>query len=697
MKQERNRLVYFLVSEKMLWKFVLIVLGPKPASGFLESLPDGGQEMKFEAVDCSNPSRFRASNLRTICDHDGDSWNGKTEVNAALLQRLDQRTIRAVQCEQRTSLTDVVCSVWSHSKVLGAPDIERREPFDADKCRRTVERKTYISSNGVPYAIDLNAQIQFKAVIAGTLTPTADDVQCSGGSRKIGKIFHRDVVTMATTTVTLKEIILEYDSVLHILKDLDKQVEIDPTCLDRRQCTDSGLGYVISENPNTCPFGLLREGSIEGVNVPVSTGPPVRGLLSRKFKYLLRVDGRTQDYPGCGELPTPRTTNHPNVYVMLLEDGQTVQPLVQAVLGRDVDLELEISTSEAFLEFRFLELTRIHLTRVLQALCKLSTASLPELTPSPLHTDRYLHVSGEVVSEIQCKKTQVTARLGDQVVSWCARDLFPVMYNGNNVFLQAKTRLIVPEVAPLHVNCTPMDRPIFQTTTGTFVTADPEIRTVNMAIDASSALNLFNYMSNKTMMEDNWGTSLLYNHEVMQELESTIHFGLTKNKVVQSLTQAYCADGSCGTYSPGTSSGFNPNKILEAAENYVNPFTKAYQGLIQVGSICSLVVATYVIAIAGKWLMERFCPSITCGLPEWLQGLIRQANRAPLSDVRMSRIQRLAEEARMNEELMFHNLPQAPSATDSAVVAINPPAASNPSYQYPTSMLEKARNAMHNI
>ena len=681
----------------MIWQWVLLMLGPKTTEGFLESLPDGGQEMSFEAVDCTNPARFRASNLRTVCDQQGPNWSGKTEVQAALLQRLDQRTIRAVRCEQRISLYDVVCSVWSHSKALGSPDIERREPFDAHKCRRTVDRKTYISTSGIPYAIDLNTEVQFKSVIAGSLTPTADDVTCIGGARKIGKVFHRDVVTMATTTVLLKEVILEYDSTTNTLKDLDLLIDIDPTCLDRKQCTDSGLGYVITEGTNTCPFGLLREGVIEGVNVPVPTGPPVRGLLSRKYKYLLRVDGRTQDYPGCGELPTPRATNHPNVYVMLLNEGQTVTPIIQAVSGRDVDLELEISTSEAFLEYRFIEMSRNYLTGILEALCRLSTASLPELTPSPLHSNRYLHISGEVISEIECKTTKVTAILGEQIVPWCTRDLFPVHYKGNDVFLQAKTRLIVPEVVPVHVNCTPMDRPIFQTENGLFVTADPEVRTVSMDIDQDSSLNIFSYMGNSTMTEDDWGASLLYDHEVMQELESTIHFGLTKTKVVKSLTQAYCSGGTCGTYSPGTDSGFDPTKLLEAAEDYMNPMTKLYNILVQIGSICSILVAIYVIIMIAKWAMGRFCPSVSLGMPKWIRRWIRQANRTPLSDARMSRLQRLADDARMHEDVMFHNLPQAPMLENPTIIAVNPPTTNTGYPHYPVNNLDKAREAMHNL
>ena len=90
----------------------------------------------------------------------------------ALLQRLTQTTIKAIRCEKRVSIWNVVCSVWSHSKAMGAPDIEKREAFSPRACKQTYVRKTYIDENGEPYVIDKNRKIQMKSILAGSLTPT---------------------------------------------------------------------------------------------------------------------------------------------------------------------------------------------------------------------------------------------------------------------------------------------------------------------------------------------------------------------------------------------------------------------------------------------------------------------------------------------------------------------------------------------
>ena len=614
---------------------------------FLESMPDGGQVAKFDAIDCSQPTRFRANNFKHLCTQAGKEMLKPQKQTVALLQRLTQTTIKAIRCEKRVSIYNVVCSVWSHSKALGAPDIEKREAFSPRACKQTYVRKTYIAENGEPYAIDKNRKIQMKSILAGSLTPTQNDVRCVGGARKIGRIFHQDVVSMATTTLEMKEVTLEYDSTRHAVKDLDLEVEINPACVDQKQCLDAGFAYVVLENLNTCPFGLLRAGEVEMVELPTTEGTTMRGVLSRTYKYLLRMGESTAENPGCGDLPTPSTTNHPSVYVSKLTSLDQLSPAVKPVRGNDVDLELEISTSKAFLEYRYIEMTMRHRGGLLSALCKMGSTTMPDLTPSPIHDARYWHMAGEVVSEIECKRVEVTARIGDTPVPWCARDLLPVNLDGNQVFMHARSRLLIPEVPDLHTNCTPMGRTMVQSKDGVYVTADPKVRVVQIQISEGEQFNLFEYLGKNLtgLAEDDWGSALLYSHETMQELDAQIHYGLTRDKVIESLTSSYCEQGKCGSFKPTSSSGFDASRILNAAEDALNPAAKMYQTLVHFGLICSIIVALYVIGIGIKFVMGKFCPAISMAPPSWIQRMVRRSAGLPETVVRKSELEQRLEDA----------------------------------------------------
>ena len=600
---------------------------------FLKPMPNGGQEVKFKAMDCSNPGRFRSSNFRQLCQNPDATPLDSQMLTAALLQRQSQRVLRAIRCERRTSILDVVCAVWGHSKLLAAPDIEMREPFSGHDCKQTYERKTFVTDDGDSHFIEVNNQVQYKRILAGQLTPTSNDVECVGGTRRVGNIVHSDVVTMATTTVLVEEINLMIDLKFKTLRDLDKEVNINYNCASARQCMDDNMGYVILDNPSDCPYQILRMGEMERVSIPTPSGIPDTGLVSRLYKYLLRVKGPVQVEASCASLPPIRATNHPSVYVIMDAVPEEIGAQLPGVDADSIDLELEISTSESYLEFRFLELTHQHLSGVLQALCKLSSSTLPELAPSPLHPSRYLHVAGEVVTEVQCTEVTVSAKIGDTPVPWCARDLLPVYYGKDLVFIQAVTRLIVPEVVEVHHNCTMMSRPIFETTKGLFITATPEIKLASIHLEANNSLNLFKFLSRNLSeeYESDWGTSLLYDHQLMKELSSSIHFGMTHTKVIEGLTQAYCSDGSCGSYQPSGTTGFNPTRLMDQARNSLNRLNPAYQlynWVKDVGSVCSFVLALLGLCRILFWLYGKFCPAIQFEAPQWSRRLFWRARRA---------------------------------------------------------------------
>ena len=111
--------------------------------------------------------------------------------------------------------------------------------------------------------------------------------------------------------------------------------------------------------------------------------------------------------------------------------NRCLRSTMPAASGDNVDLQLEISTSEAFLQYRFMENIQKYLQASHTSMCKMGLHSMPALVPSSLHPDRFFHISGEVFSELACITITVTAMIVDQPVTW----LLPVQHEGKLVFL----------------------------------------------------------------------------------------------------------------------------------------------------------------------------------------------------------------------------------------------------------------------
>ena len=606
---------------------VLSVLFPC-YNGFLTS-GQASSSVPLRGIDCRNPSRFRSTSFTHVCKH--HELDPPQQVEAALLQRLTDHKLTAIRCERRITVIHAICAVWSHSKLIHALDVQQLEPFSSEECRIAVEKKLYTTNQNKVIPLEYNKEIQYHETITGYLQTTPNDVRCYGGSRKINGIVHSDLVSLATYTVVLREVKLEMDTRHHRLTDLDARVEIDVGCASKDACQDNNMGYVVLNKDTYCPYVLLQAGLLDIVPLTSTKGESISGILAREKKSLFRL-GDIIPTPECLDFGTVHSTNHPNVFLLYPDNMEGLKEGVKKAKGTDVDLELEIASSEAYLEYRFLESVSKYLGASLQALCGLGIYNMPALLPSPLHPDRFIQISGEVLSELQCIEVTTIARIGTSPVPWCARDLLPVEYLEKQMFIQANTRMIIESVPDVHINCTVLNRPLFLSDSGEVVTADPVIKFAKIEL-SNNGLNLFNaYINVSTLGEDNFGKSLLYDHEVMEELNHNLHFGLTKSKVVSSLTKAYCAKGECGDYQPTDSSGFNLNHLVEHAEERLNFGQLVYDKLVAIGSFTSLFVAAYYIGVVIVWFLKKTMPC-TMHPPAWLPRFRTRTNQRLPSDV----------------------------------------------------------------
>ena len=71
-------------------------------NGYLVKAPKEGRQIKFRAIDCSNPTRFRSTAFSDVCKN--EPMAPAERVNAIVLQRLYERTQKAVRCERRITV-----------------------------------------------------------------------------------------------------------------------------------------------------------------------------------------------------------------------------------------------------------------------------------------------------------------------------------------------------------------------------------------------------------------------------------------------------------------------------------------------------------------------------------------------------------------------------------------------------------------
>ena len=461
-------------------------------------------------------------------------------------------------------------------------------------------------------SVELNQEITYKDTLTGQLLLSQNDVRCAGGARRFGKRFHNDVISLGTYTIIFKEVDLEYDIRSHVLKDLDALVEIDPTCLDKKACSDHSVAYALKAGHEYCPWVLLQSGQMERVTIPTTHASDIDGIIFREHKALFRIGTETPSFPACPEVGPIYSTNHPTVFLVLGEKSVEASGVFPPADGESVDLELEISSSEAFLEYRFIELLHKHLANMLESLCQLSMRAVSDLIMSPLHSDRFLQISGEILSELQCTRVTVTAKLGETRDRWCTKEMLPVYLDSKPKYLMANSRMVISDVPRMSGNCSTLERPIFISREGHLVTSEPTLRLANLKLDKKGLSIGDWYQNTSSDTLDDFGTSLLYDHSAMRQLNSLLHYGLTKQRVMGSMLDRYCSDGQCGGYKPTGDTSFSLTKLESSIEEEFEVGWKLYNTLVQLGSIASLLVVTLMSFYATRTVLKCLFPALTC-------------------------------------------------------------------------------------
>ena len=192
-------------------------------------------------------------------------------------------------------------------------------------------------------------------------------------------------------------------------------------------------------------------------------------------------------------------------------------------------------------------------------LCVLGLSSLQQVERSPFHRDSLVRVRGMIIQELSCTPCQVTVNLGYKRGDMCHTEYLPVYLNEEAVYLDA-LGLVVTEPVLDQVDCNEVFTPIFETTTGKLITANPHIIEVKMAISNPEQLGF--HEGPLEHMEDT--ESLLYTKAEVKAYSEWIH----ASRARKALTRRYCASSeSCGLYQPTEPGTFNLENLVTELEN----------------------------------------------------------------------------------------------------------------------------------
>ena len=216
-----------------------------------------------------------------------------------------------------------------------------------------------------------------------------------------------------------------------------------------------------------------------------------------------------------------------------------------------------------------------------------------------LHPETILRRRGEVLSEVFCRTVTVVAREGEDLLGGCYRDHLPVRMHSKMYLMAANSRILVEPGAALRTECLNNLSPIFKTEDGHFITADPEVREIEINIHHRKSALIEKLIGEQHLhleREDILSDSLLYTKEEARRWENFMSYHSIKNEVNEAFTNHLCTAGGCGSYEP-TGSTFDVSALdPEHAVSYVaDYFWSIVDILTKVGAGCSLLVVANVI------------------------------------------------------------------------------------------------------
>ena len=564
------------------------------ASPFVKHQGDDPAKFTMDGLDCRQPVSVQSGLLKSLCtEGQEDTSTGPEEV--LILQRTNVRLLDAVRCEKRITRLRQVCGSFSHSKILEPLDVMVEIPIPPEECQRAVERLVYVKEDGQSLQIDLNRKYNYKYIEHGKLTLSVDNVACQGSKILIHGEEHSSIVSLVTAEVSFKTVSLEMKLDLQQVVDLDSHVKLPIECARNGYCVDGSTSYTIKHTLNECNLRVIRKLQMTQVRVMTKDGLQ-KALVSHEHKVLLLVHEPENAGRGCEPLYSCYQTNYQDIKVVT---GANTDLAINAVgkhlAASDVDIDLEVRTSEEYLSYHFEKLIKDKLTSVGQKLCSLNQHGLIQTEISPFHKNSLLRIMGDIVQELECTPVKLQVRLGERRNGNCNSNALPAWLQTEPVWVSSLNHLIVDVTALDAVPCTSIYVPIFSMNNGKLVHAVPEIVEVDIPITHIGE-GYLHLLDKDPIVHQEYGKSLMYTSDEIKRFNSLIHFEATKSKVIDALTAKYCSSSDCGQYKPDPgASTFDISNLEDRVISEIDIWDQILEKLQEYGNYASLIVLLYIV------------------------------------------------------------------------------------------------------
>ena len=567
----------------------------------------------FDGLDCRNPSMVRNGLVSDICK--GDTTLGKVDEpveTVTIVQHSTKRITKAYKCKKRVTRLTEVCGAFSHSKILGPPDILQAVPFSAIDCQQTIQRGIFHTETGESINIDVNREYSYKYIKHGKLSISPDNVACQGASVTINGEQHNSIVSLVTANIEFLEIEVEVDTNSAI--DLDSNIKLPSDCIRRNLCVDGHVAYVISHPENLCPLYIIRTLPMKKVKLETNKGPQV-AYVSREHKILLIIKPDEATDNSCDPVRSIGATQYPNIKI--LHHGNTpgisLQTAIMSLGASELDLDLEIISSVEYEAYDLEQKMSIQMHMMGTSLCTMSKQTLYQAEISPFHPDSLIRVRGDIIQELKCEIIVAEARLGDNRGPHCYKDSIPVWVRNTPLFMMATTGLIVDESTLTLVPCQSQYNSIFLSKSGRLVQADPTVSLAEEMDIQDIESGYLHALDNAIPHHTEFSGDFLYEANQLDAFNQLVHFGRAKTHVLDSLVRQYCYDETgkstkCGSYVPGHPGefGFDLSQLEKTITEDVNWAEYIQHNIEDWGGYCSIVVVLYLLVTFGYKIVNTF-------------------------------------------------------------------------------------------
>ena len=549
---------------------------------------DRPNSIKVTALDCRHPNRVRSTKVSEACLQPPSHAPLASEQTAYILQRKTERERDAVRCRKLVSSTSEICGRWGHVKLLTPPRVLRPQILPKEACQQIVQSKLYVDDVGKSHPVsDLNSDLYLEHVLHGSLKYSLNDVRCTGedGVRINGRVMN-DVVVLTSTKLEIRTITVTVRG--QVIEDEESGFLLTAECADQPSCMSGHDTYVFQTQVNKCPYSMVREEHFQVIEV-LTAEDPHKAVKNDHHHLYLRLEGKGPPPSGCATAYRHQYQTDFKELVVVFRKDMDESKLLDRLNGRAVDLQLEErvidSYNDHFISSQFRNLTAV----MSQELCQVSRAAWMADTVSPWHPDSLLRVRGEVVQELTCTPTDVMVTLGDHLEQKCYAGALPVTKGGERLLMEARTRILLPPVSVMEVECSPLTSPIFEIE-GQFLTADPQVRSVELTV---SPLGLSSsWHTGPADDHSSYVTDLLYSREEIRSYNELIAHHPMKKHVVEQFAKEYCArSGQCGRYQP--ESGYFNMEHFSDPLTALDWWSELLANLQDIGQICSVLVVLY--------------------------------------------------------------------------------------------------------